>query len=782
MPMVRCGVLVVALNQTNLRDAEQNAIASGAMFVYRRNAMTSLALAHTREDGATHALNEHLEAVAQRAQEYAGGFGGGEQAAIAGLWHDLGKYARDFQDYLRAASGPQAHIETDAEVAARKKVDHSSAGALHAALRSQEHGLAVAFAIAGHHAGLADFVKLKGRLADKQPRLDAAIAGGAPAELLARDVPALPASVRPAHARDHDALRRFELFTRMLFSALCDADFLDTEAFFDASRAQLRSGGILLPELARRISAHVDQLTTQASKTEVNTLRSEIRLAALNQTKVSPGIFTLTVPTGGGKTLTAMEFALHHAVRHGLRRVIVALPFTAILEQSADVYRRAFDVSDQDLTVLEHHATLDPLRETPQSRVACENWDAPIIVTTNVQLLESLFARRTSKCRKLHHITRSVIVLDEAQTLPRGFVAPTTDMLEALVRNYGCSIVLCTATQPALSKTLLHTAGFTQMTEIAPDPRRLADALRRVEVDWSLATNVTDYQTLADHLADENDVLAIVHRRDDAKTLVRAIDARTDDASTVHLSAFMCPAHRRERLAEIHARKKSGEGVRVVATQLVEAGVDLDFPVVYRALAGIDALTQAAGRCNREGKLGRLGVLRVFRAETEPPPGILRQALDITELMLKAGPIDLFDPATHTKFFSWLYTTGGADSLDTEKIQSKRAEWCFEYVAEKYRLIDQDWAESVVIPWDDRARKAIQELRMLGPSRARLRELARVTVTVNRKDVDLWRREKLVEDIADGTATVLLDSNAYDARFGLDPERVGLPAPSALIV
>lgn len=750
--------------------------------MYVHGTMTFLPLAHTREDGATHGLAEHLEAVAERAREHAQCFGGSEQAALAGLWHDLGKYAPDFQDYLRRASGAQAHVETDAEIATGKKVDHSSAGALHAALRSKEHGLAIAFAIAGHHAGLADFVKLKARLAAKQPRLDAAIAGGAPAAFLTRAVPPLPANVQPTHQNDHEAQRRFEVFTRLLFSALCDADFLDTEAFFDPNRAQLRSRGVPLSELARRISTHVDQVTTSAAKTSVNTLRSEIRLAALNQTKVSPGIFTLTVPTGGGKTLTAMEFALHHAVCHGLRRVIVALPFTAILEQSADVYRRAFDLSDKDFTVLEHHATLDPLRETAQSRIACENWDAPIVVTTNVQLLESLFARRTSKCRKLHNIAQSVIILDEAQTVPRGFVAPTTDMLQTLVQHYGCSIVLCTATQPALLRSQLGSAGFDRVTEIAPDPQRLAQQLRRVDVDWSLATNITSYQTLADQLADEPDVLAIVHRRDDAKTLVRAVDGRTEDQSTVHLSAFMCPAHRRERLAEIHALKKRGEGVRVVATQLVEAGVDLDFPIVYRALAGIDALTQAAGRCNREGKLGHLGILRVFRAETEPPPGILRQALNITELMLQAGPIDLFDPATHSKFFSWLYTTGGADGLDTEKIQSKRAEWCFEYVAEKYRLIDQDWAESVVIPWDDRARKSIHELRMLGPSRARLRELARVTVTVNRKDVESWRREKLVEDIADGTATVLLDSNAYDARFGLDPERVGLPAPSALIV
>lgn len=750
--------------------------------VYAPMFMTDIALAHTRPDGAVHALDEHLHEVARRAAESAAAFGGDKQAEIAGLWHDLGKYAADFQAYLRAATGNQAHVESDDEIATGKKVDHSSAGALHAIHRSAQHSLAIAFAIAGHHAGLADFIKLKERLQSKQPRLDAAIAGGAPTSILARDIPPHPPWVCPKNARDADAYRQLELFTRMLFSALCDADFLDTEAFFDSSRPQLRGRGLPVEELAPRISAYVDQLTANAPSSMVNATRRDIRQACFSRAESAPGVFTLTVPTGGGKTLAAMEFALHHAVRHGLRRVIVALPFTAILEQSADVYRKALGMDDAQVTVLEHHATLDPRRETAQSRIACENWDAPIIVTTNVQLLESLFARRTSKCRKLHNIARSVIVLDEAQTLPRELLACTTDVLESLVHNYGSSIVLCTATQPALLRSQLGDTGFAHVTEIAPDPKDLVQRLRRVQVDWSLTREVTSYQVLADHLAEEDDVLAIVHRRADARNLVHALDERTEDRSTLHLSAFMCPAHRQKRLAHIRAAKQAGERLRVIATQLVEAGVDLDFPVVYRALAGIDALTQAAGRCNREGKLEGLGTLRVFRAETNPPPGILEQALAITETMLAAGPVDLFDPQTHTKFFTWLYGAAGSDGRDKHKLQQLRADLCFQQVAEKYRLIDQDWAEPVVIPWDERARKAISALRILGPSRDRLRELARVTVTVNRRDVELWRREKLVEDIAEGTATVLLDANAYDDRFGLDPERVGLPAPSALII
>lgn len=732
--------------------------------------MSSNALAHIRDTGEEHALEAHLSSVADLAASFAAVFGGGAQAEIAGLWHDLGKYADDFQRYLRGAAGPEAHVEIDAEVASGKKVDHSSAGALHAARGSQEHGLAIAFAIAGHHAGLADLPKLAGRLAKKQPRLDAAIAGGAPASLLSRPIPPLPAALLPANARDGDAFRRFELFTRMLFSALCDADFLDTEAFFDASRAALRGAPVRMDQLAARLSEHVDQLAARAPDTEVNRARAEIREACRAGAAAPRGVFTLTVPTGGGKTLAAMEFALHHARAHGLHRVIVALPFTAILDQSADVYRRAVGATEGDALVLEHHASLDPARETAKSRVACENWDAPIIVTTNVQLLESLFARRTSKCRKLHNIVGSVIVLDEAQTLPRGLLAPTTDVLDALVRDYGCSLVLCTATQPALLRSQLGDAGLSAATEIVPDAAALADRLRRVEVDWSLAAEPIGYAALADHVASEPDALAIVHRRDDARSLVRAVDARTKDSTTLHLSALMCPAHRRARLAEIHARKARGAGTRVVATQLVEAGVDLDFPVVYRALAGLDSLAQAAGRCNREGKLGRPGSLRVFLAETTPPPGILRQALAITRIMLRAGPLDLFAPETHTRFFSRLY---GVGAHDDKRIQALRADRCFEQVADAYRVIEDDWSSPVVIPWDERARRAIAELDRLGPSRVRMRELQRVTVSVSRKDVEVWRRAGFVCDVADGAATVLVDASAYDDRFGLDPERVG---------
>ncbi|MCC6528487.1 MAG: CRISPR-associated endonuclease Cas3'' [Polyangiaceae bacterium] len=737
-------------------------------------------LAHVALDGRVHALSDHLREVARRSAEHANAFGGAECAALAGLWHDLGKYAEDFQGMLRAAGAADAHVETESEIGSRKRVDHSTAGALYAAQRAPDRALPICFAIAGHHAGLADRAALRDRLKDRGPgRLDAALSMAPPAEILQTEVPPLPDHLCPSSARDLDAYRRLELFTRMVFSALCDADFLDTEAFFDSARTALRGGHRPLAELCHRLSAHVDGLTRQDST--VNRARAEVRAACVAAAPLAPGLFTLTVPTGGGKTLAAMELALRHALVHGLRRVVVAIPYTSILEQNAAVYRRAFALEEGDTSVLEHHSSIDPRAETARNRLAAENWDPPIVVTTNVQLFESLFARRPGACRKLHNLARSVIILDEAQTLPRGLLAPTTDVLEALARDYGCTIVLCTATQPALTRAVLGDCGLGATTEIAPDPHALADRLRRVDVDWSRARTPTTWAALANELAREPDVLAIVHRRDDARDLCAAIDAIAGDASTVHLSALMCPAHRKLVLADIRERKARAEPVRVVSTQLVEAGVDLDFPVVYRALAGIDSLTQAAGRCNREGRLRGRGKLRVYLAPTSPPKGILVQGLEVTRTMLRED-LDLFAPAVHEEYFARLYRAGGDDVHDTAGVQRLRAELAFERVANAYRVIDDAWSAPLVVPFDARARQAVASIDHLGPSRARLRELGRVTVNVSKRDLEHWLRTGAVATHGDDTVHVLVGDGAYDARFGLVPELVGTLAPKDSVV
>ena len=725
-------------------------------------------LAHLTPEGRGHALRDHLQAVAAAAARFAGPFGSAEIAYLAGLWHDLGRYTVGFQKMIQEANGFEAHLEGDAG----GPRDHSSAGAIHAAQTLGLGGQFIAFAIAGHHAGLANQSDLRERLRRKADLhgddrcLARARDGGAPADLLAAVAPSLPAHLLGDSPDQH---RRREMWTRMIFSALCDADFLDTEAFYRADQAALRGRSPAIGELSSHLTQRIDALEAGAAPTEVNRVRAEVRRACAAAAREAPGVFSLTVPTGGGKTLASLAFALAHAEQHGLSRVVAAIPFTSIIEQSAHAYRDALSIEG---AVLEHHSALDPRRETAQNRVAAENWDAPVIVTTTVQLLESLFANRPGACRKLHRLARSVIVLDEAQSLPAGMLAPILNGLRTLVRDFGASIVICTATQPAFGKTRWLDAGFEGVREIVPAEARAFERLRRVRTRWPGAHEPTSYDDRAEEIARERDVLAIVHRRDDARELTAALDRRLGDETTLHLSALMCAEHRSVVLAEIKARKQRGEPMRLVATQLVEAGVDLDFAVVYRALGGLDALAQAAGRCNREGRLDGLGELRVFVAPTRPPRGVPEAALAVTLDMLKGdAELDLFSPSAFETYFRRLYSTR---DLDVKRIQEARAALRFKDVAELFKLIDDDWSAPIVVPYGDNAASKIEEIERLGPSRDRLRAVQRLSVNVRRADRDRWLESGYARWVRD--TIVVLDRNfmsAYQDRFGLIPDRVG---------
>ncbi|MBI5515427.1 MAG: CRISPR-associated endonuclease Cas3'' [Deltaproteobacteria bacterium] len=786
--------------------------------------------AHTDRSGGSgtlrvHDLREHLNGTERRAREFAEAFDSAEWAAIAGRWHDLGKYSRAFQDYLRESSGESrgdgdsAHLEesppedergTEKDTPQRKRVDHSTAGAQHAlewaAKNKTERAAAlaqsVAFAIAGHHAGLADQAALAGRMRSRGAARFAEVSKIAPNELLERAVPVPPGWAERLPDED-DNKRRWEFWTRMLFSALCDADFLDTEEFFDGRRAELRENARSLEGLADVLGRAMNEVEARVDKDNaVQWVRREVRAACVERASLPPGFFTLTVPTGGGKTLASLTFAIEHARRHGLRRVVTAIPFTSITEQTADAFRAGLG-GDLEGTVIEHHSAFDDerlalsedrsgtmndrrsrrraLRETVWNRLASENWDAPIVVTTTVQLFESLFARRTSRCRKLHRLARSVVVLDEAQTVPARLLLPIIDALKTLVRDYGATVVLCTATQPAWGTDVLGAGGIAGATELSPD-RGSFEVLRRVRVTWPDAPTPTPYDSLAKELAREGDVLAIVHRRADARTLVEAVDRETGEANTVHLSALLCPAHRREVLRSIRERKARREPVRAVATQLVEAGVDLDFAKVYRALAGIDAMAQAAGRCNREGLLGREGgELRVFVAETEPPPGILQRALGVSrtlwaEARQRGRSLDLFDPETYRRYFEALYRGEGSD-LDAGEVQALRASWRFEAVADAVKLIDE-WAQPVVVPYGD-AEALITNLERsealgLPPPRGVFRKLQSYSVNVPRRQVAAWVAAGTVRIVRETIVQIpAVFAGAYDKRFGLDVERVG---------
>jgi CRISPR-associated endonuclease/helicase Cas3 len=706
-------------------------------------------------------------------------------ADLAGLWHDLGKRRPGFQSYIRQAGGAEAHIERIADSAKT----HSAAGALWAADHLQQRfgsrGLLLArmlqYVIAGHHAGLDNWEgALATRLVSPETRreFDEALARPSASDLLqpAFDLPDLAAlAVTNEHQRQQPG--RFALHVRMLFSALVDADFLDTEAYMDGSKTKARAGAPAIADLQALLRVHLDRLTRH--DTPVNRARADVLARCRTKALDAPGVFSLTVPTGGGKTLSSLNFALDHAVAHGKRRVIVAIPYTSIIEQTADTFRSVFAPLGEDV-VIEHHsnAESDPERENTRSRLACENWDAPLIVTTNVQLFESLFARKTSRCRKLHSLADSVIVLDEAQLLPVDFLQPIVDVLRYLVEDFGVTLLLCTATQPVLDAPARFDAqrglrrGLPQVTEIIDDVTKLYQALKRVKVHLPASLDTPrDWPELADEIARHEAVLGIVSRRADAAELYRLVKARADGASCWHLSALMCAQHRSDVIAEIKAALRARrdalaagrpmQPVRVLSTQLVEAGVDLDFPVVYRALAGLDSIAQAAGRCNREGKLPEPGEVHVFVPPTKAPPGLLRLARDTCRLVWHDQPADPLSLDLIRRYFQRLLND--APSTDAKaicehlKLQPDRSALslpvCFREASDAFRLIDEKDAATVLVRY--RSSRATTDIDALigmlerdGPSRWLMRKLQRYGVTVYQHQIQSLLAQGDITEVA----------------------------------
>jgi len=703
-----------------------------------------------------HQLDEHLRCVAELAARFSQEFEHTEidrsWAFLAGLWHDLGKYRPGFQRYLAQSSDEDAHIE--GKVAGREKT-HSAAGALWAIRRLEEtHGAqgklaarVLAYLIASHHAGLYDWDGgLKERLdeTDCQIELQESLAANPPAEILS------PGNFVPSLQQIPGGSAGFSLWVRMLFSCLVDADFLDTEAHFDSERPSRRAGFPTLKQMEAALDDHMAAKLALAPITDVNTLRAQILQSCREKAALAPGFFSLTVPTGGGKTLSSLAFALRHANTHDKRRVIYAIPYTSIIEQTADVFRDAFKRLGDEV-LIEHHsqAEADERAETARSRLACENWDAPLIVTTNVQLFESLFAAKTSRCRKLHNLVNSVIVLDEAQQLPAPFLQPILDILNLLVKHYGVSVVLCTATQPALSTTDYFDAsqnlrGLDGVREIIDDPDALYAGLKRVHVrlpsDWHASTPWSD---VAQAVGAEDCVLAIVNTRKTARELHGLMPQ-----GTLHLSALMCGAHRSAVIDRIRDRLQAkregrdGAPLRVVSTQLVEAGVDLDFPAVWRALAGLDSIAQAAGRCNREGLLAEGGRVVVFVPPQLAPPGTLRKAADacITALhqqVLGDDPLtrELFD-----RYFRQFYRAMELDKrgiCTTLKVNPKTLGVQFRSAAEAFRLIDDEDSATVIVRYEPARNdidKWLNTLAAEGPQRWLMRKLQRYSITIREKE------------------------------------------------
>lgn len=756
--------------------------------------------------GPTHDLLDHLRGVAQLTAAHLPA-GSAPWGHLAGLWHDLGKFRPGFQRYVR--QDLDAHVEGRALVSADKT--HSAAGAMHALellkARHGAHGRAggwlLAHLIASHHHGLYDHDQLTERLlgggspASTREREEAiaACAGACP------DLLDLPTQLNPADLLSAiPGLAQKEplaqsLWLRLLFSALVDADFLDTEAYLDGGRALRRTGFAPLTDYLGRLDAYLDALTERtraAGRADDPVMRARATVLADSRAAapLPPGVFSLQVPTGGGKTLASLAFALRHAVAHGLERVIVAIPYTSIVEQTADVFAGIFGRD----AVVEHHsqAEADPGQDTARSRLACENWDAPLVVTTNVQLLESLFAARTSRCRKVHRLQRSVIVLDEAQVLPPPFLQPTLDALRLLSAHYGTTIVSCTATQPVLTDIRRFDARHSLRglvregalpVEIVREVAPLYAALERVRFGWPVDWHAPqDAAALAARVAAHEAVLTIVNTRKAAAELLTALDAVAPEGEhTLHLSAAMCGQHRADVIAEIRARlqeRRSGEAraLRVVSTQLVEAGVDLDFPVVFRALAGLDSIAQAAGRCNREGALGpRGGRVEVFVQPIPAALATLRRAAESTIAVLGDARPETLPPELFQRYFEHWY--GRFGSLDEKGIGDMlRGNPYFALrlrsAADAYKLVDDENQCSVVVPYtpasgETAARDAaLAALQGGDAQRWQLRALQRYVVQAPRRDVDVWLARGDVAEPLPGWF-VLKDEALYDARRGL---------------
>lgn len=717
-----------------------------------------------------HRLHDHLQGVANIAREFAGTFNSGDWAYLAGLWHDLGKYSADFQDMLRSNTGSEAHIETR-----HGRVDHSTAGAIHAIEKFRTRGRVFSYLIAGHHAGLADWQSAaagnKGLVHRLQNNdlLKKALESNIPMEIIEGSFPAQRFLTEKGHA----------LWLRMLFSCLVDADFLDTEAFLDPEKSVARKGYSSLDELLPLFDSYMTRKEAEAGDTPVNRQRAEILKECINKAAHKPAVFTLTVPTGGGKTLSSMAFALHHAVKYAKRRIIYVIPYTSIIEQTADQFRQIFKDD-----VVEHHSNVDvsdERYETTRSRLACENWDAPVIVTTSVQFFESLFANRSSRCRKLHNIVNSIVILDEAQLLPPEYLNPILHTIKELHQNYNVTFVLSTATQPALNEHKsadYHFEGLGETIEIMENPISLHEAFRRVEfhVPDDLVTPRT-WEDLATELTQYPSVLCIVNRRDDCRRLHELMPE-----GTFHLSALMCGAHRSKTITNIKQRLNDKLPTRVISTQLVEAGVDLDFPVVYRALSGLDSIAQAAGRCNREGNLEQ-GSVVVFVPSSKIPVGYLRQAAEIGRRLISGNADDLLSPERFVQFFREIYWLQG-ENLDKHDILKDLApdsglRFSFYTAAQKFKLIDDKQYSSVVVRYGE-GEELIGLLKNKGPERWIMRKLQRYVV-----NLPVYVHTKLLTEgaIAEVHPGIYVQESGamYHPNLGLCPEKSMIYEPDDLM-
>lgn len=711
--------------------------------------------AHFRQDSSGEpvyqTVAEHLTGTAALCRGFAEEFGAGTDGELAGLSHDLGKCTEAFQNRLLHNG---------------QIVDHATAGAIACARRGQ---IFAAACVVGHHGGLPDVGNIKTAQAG-----DATLYGrlkeGLEEQYLERcgdSGVALPPCVSSAAPEQNLLMMSF--WTRMLYSCLVDADYLDTERFMQGERG--RGGAEDLETLLAKLEAHI--ALWQNPQTALNRLRCDILHTCLNAGEREKGLYTLTVPTGGGKTVASLAFALRHAAAHQMRRVIYVIPYTSIIDQNAKVFRDILGSGN----VLEHHCGVQfdlsdkASSEDARKARASENWDMPVVVTTAVQLFESMYANRASKCRKLHSLANSVIIFDEAQMLPLPQLRPCVAAMASLVRLFHSTVVLCTATQPALNDLFQKYAPGCPIRELCSQTATLYDEFRRV--NFQLAGVLTD-EALVERLRGHEQALCIVNSRKAAQQIFALLPKE----GSYHLSTLMIPAQRQALLQQIRARLNRKEICRVVSTSLIEAGVDIDFPAVYREMAGLDSVLQTAGRCNREGKRPADESIVTIFERTEPVPRMFQKAVDISKRVL-AGGHDPNSPEAIRQYFNYLRSFSG-EALD--KDESIRAfeqgiSGCmlpFCTVAEKFRLIDEN-TFTIYVPYQEEGAALISRLQVGMCSKELYRKLGRYAVSVYQQhfralyDVGAIQTAKEVPTL-DGNSAILTDMSLYSETMGLSLE------------
>lgn len=688
-------------------------------------------------------LEEHLDGTAELAANFASSFNNETWGKSLGLLHDLGKLSNEFQEYIRIITGYK-------EGSNKNKTDHSSVGAIYAKEQRPDLWWPLGYCIAGHHSGLLNWYPQLGITGDMQSRLQKA-------DLLNNIVTLIPGSIQKIENLNSPcgkaiSQEQIHLWIRMLFSCLVDADYLDTERFMNPESFNKRGKYKPIEELKTLFDNYMTALTRTTLETPLNHIRTKILQQCRIKGNDVPGFFSITVPTGGGKTLSSMAWALEHALKYDKKRIIIVIPYTSIITQTAQVFRDIFGESN----VVEHHSNIDEDATGQERKLAIENWDAPIIITTNVQFFESLYANKTSRCRKLHNIVNSIIILDEAQMLPPEFLRPILSALKGLVEDFGVTALFSTATQPALTgKIGSGQQTFTgieenSINEIIPDFKQLQIDLKRVNV--IMPTNPNEASSWADiaiELKNYDQALCIVSTRKECRELYKLMPK-----DTIHLSRMMCSAHIMDTIKDIKEKLKKAEPVRVISTQLIEAGVDIDFPVVYRALAGLDSIAQSAGRCNREGKLnnnGKMGLTKVFCTEKGPPPGLMHKGADaMKELLFSNSEKEFLSPTMFQQYFRVFYSK--VNDFDKPKIynllcqDASEMKFQFATAAFNFKLIDDKGAQSIIVSYNEGA-DLIELLKRKGPEPWLMRKLQRYIVSINLRDFEELKKAHRIEEL-----------------------------------